>query len=219
MIVAATVTAGLILGHIARWSADGLAVNLQLYFHAFRLHNIATPWVNAPLRFLSAAVLQYSALACWGIGWGLVMNRSERRSASRLLLLFAGSVAAGIAFTATSVRLSQPQFFSDRVWSMANPAVAGTICVGAAWLAARAERRGTWAPENTIALLVIALGLGWWSITDVSHAMAYGCMPAPSFVSVACPAPHVLSGIATVGVVSLPTIYMAWKTNWLGKPS
>ena len=55
--IAFAAASGWLLGHAARWFADGMAVNAQLYFHAFRFDNISSPWVYAPLRFLSAAVL------------------------------------------------------------------------------------------------------------------------------------------------------------------
>jgi hypothetical protein len=35
-----------LLGDVARWFADGLVVNAQLYFHAFRIDNVRSPWMS-----------------------------------------------------------------------------------------------------------------------------------------------------------------------------
>src|SRR4051812_13033090 len=97
---------GWLLGHSARWFADGMVVNAQLYFHAFRLAYVRSPWVLAPLRFFSAAVLQYSALAAWAFGCGYFCARAADRTRIWLIGMFTAMVLLGTAFTTTSVRLA-----------------------------------------------------------------------------------------------------------------
>ena len=206
-------TAGLILGHIARWFADGLAVNSQLFFHAFRLVNLHSPWVNAPMRFLSGAVLQYSALACWAIGWGYVLGSADSRHHRLRLAAFAAGVTTGGAFTMTSVRQAQPQFFAQIAWTTLNPLLASGACVIPALLSAGAARRGSWHLEGVLLVAAAAVGLSWWTAIDVRYALGYGCVPTAVLSAILCPPAQTQWSMAIVGALSCPIVYMVWRTN------
>src|SRR3982751_5284686 len=97
--VALVLISGWLLGHTARWFSDGMVVNSQLYFHAFRIEYVRSPWVLAPLRFFSAAVLQYSALAAWAFGCGYFCARAADRTSVALIAVFTAMVLLGTAFT------------------------------------------------------------------------------------------------------------------------
>jgi hypothetical protein len=206
----ALAAAGLILGHIARWFADGLAVNSQLFFHAFRLASLRSPWVHAPMHFLSGAVLQYSAIACWGIGWGYVIGDAESRHRQYRLAAFAASVAIGALFTTTSVRQAQSELFAQLVWTIVNPLVAAAACVIPAVLSARAARRRSWRYESVLLVGVALAGLSVWSAADVRYALAYGCVPIAALSALVCPSAQTHGGTAIVGALSCPIVYMVW---------
>src|SRR6476646_8360904 len=98
-LLALVVMAGVLLGHAARWFADGMAVNSQLYFHAFRIAEVRSPWVLAPLQFLSAAVLQYSGLASWAFVCGYFCARGAGGSVKVPLGVFVVVTLAATAVT------------------------------------------------------------------------------------------------------------------------
>jgi hypothetical protein len=202
---------GLLLGHIARWFADGLAVNLQLYFHAFRFAVVRSPWVVAPLRFLSAGLLQYSALGCWAIAWGRLIQ--ARPAPVRHLMALAVGIVLGVVCTMTPVRISQPQLFATTFWHTVNPllpAGAGVL------LAAAVGRRAVWGMPATILFTVTAIGVSWWCVPDVSYAVAYGCVPMTPLARAVCPPVHMGWGLAAVTIMVIPVIPMMWRPKSLG---
>ena len=207
--------AGFVLGHLARWFADGLAVNLQLYFHAFRVSYVHSNWVIAPMRFLSSGVLQYSALVCWAIGWGYVIARGAR-TPRRHALAFALGVVAGVTLTATSVRVTQPQFFAGWWWAAMNPAIAGAVCAIAAVLVSRTPRSAPAPRYVAVPFAIGALVLSWWGVNDVSHAMSYGCVPGAGLADRVCPSPEWQWGVLALCLLAGPIIYMLWDS--MGRP-
>jgi hypothetical protein len=220
MLVPFVLVFGLILGHVARWFADGTAVNAQLFFHAFRLHNVRTPWVYAPLHFLSAAVLQYSALASWAVALGyfsarVLANRVASVTTAGFILL----ALLGTAATTTSVRVAQPWFFDIVVTAIAYPLAIQVLFVAVpAYLTARAVRRQSTSFATIATISAIGIVLAAWCAADLGHALTYGCVVQASTGPQYC---TTQDGIASVGValaIAAASTLMAWD-SWVSTTS
>lgn len=216
MLVPVVLVFGLVLGHVARWFADGMAVNAQLYFHAFRPHNVRTPWVLAPLHFLSAAVLQYSALASWAVAFGYLGARAvAHRCAIAMVGGFAALTFLGTALTTTSVRVAQPWFFETVPSSTAYPAAIKAIfLVTPAYFAARAAHRQT-TPVLAVAMIAaIGIVLAGWNAPDLGHALTYGCVVQTSAGVANCTSRESLWGMGTALTLASASGLMAWD-SWV----
>jgi hypothetical protein len=168
---------GGVLAHVARWFADGMAVNAQLYFHAFRIEFIRSPWVFAPMRFLSAAVLQYSALASWSFACGYVATRAANGKAHLVTAGFAAIVLVSTAWTTTSVRNLQPWFFAPIAAAAVYPIMLKlAFILIPAWSAARAAARHTASVPVILVIGCVGLLLTWWNVSDLGAALNYGCV-------------------------------------------
>jgi len=199
---------GLLLGLTARWFADGMTVNGQLFFHAFRLSNLHSNWVYAPLRFLSAGILQYSALVSWAVLCGYACARAGGRAARALLGAFIAGVLLGTAVTTTSVRIAQPQFFEGVVAATIHPfgVTLAFIVVPAclAWLAVR-RRRAPAAVVVTVAVLAVLLTA--WNAADLGNALTFGCvLSAGGYCTSRGNLPAVVSAAGLVALAG----WMAW---------
>lgn len=201
---------GWLLGHVARWFADGLAVNAQLYFHAFRIADLRSPWVLAPLRFLSGGVLQYSALASWAYACGYWCARGGRRTnawvgAFSIVALF------GTVFTTTSVRVAQPWFFEHVVAGAIHPMVVKVLfMIIPAWIATRAVR---YRSTSAVAIAIVAsigIVLAWWHASDLGHALTFGCVVEISSRSAPCASVEMPWGIGIALVLTAMSGLMAW---------
>src|SRR3954465_553984 len=208
--VALVLISGWLLGHTARWFADGMVVNAQLYFHAFRIEYVRSPWVLAPLRFFSAAVLQYSALAAWAFGCGYFCGRATDRTAIALIAVFAAVVLLGTAFTTTSVRIAQPRFFQGVVSTAVYPiAVKLLFVVLPAGFAAHTIRHRT-TPASAVTVIAVAgLALTWWNVGGLGDALTFGCV-LPGSPRVYCTPRESPWGVASAFVLSILVAVMAW---------
>src|SRR4051794_29464976 len=159
---------GWLLGDVARWFSDGLVVNAQLYFHAFRIDNVRSPWVWAPMRFLSSAVLQYSAVTSWGLACGYWCAPRNRTSAHPLLWVFTVMTLAGTMLTTTSVRIAQPAFFDTFGTAVVYPTVVKALFVVLpAWAGSRALRGGAASPVTIVLVAAIGIMLAWSHASDL----------------------------------------------------
>ena len=217
VVIGIVLLCGGILGHAARWFADGMAVNAQLYFHAFRIDNLRSPWVLAPLRFLSAAVLQYSALASWAFACGYFCARTAARRAAACVGAFTAVALLATAFTTTSVRIAQPRFFESAVASTLYPlAVKLLFVVVPACLAARAVRRRSTSALAVSIVAGVAVVLAWWTSSDLGHALTFGCVLRTGAATSYCASPERSWGAWSAGLLALAAVLMAWdalKTN------
>jgi len=202
---------GWLLGHAAHWFADGLAVNAQLYFHAFRIGNLRSPWVLAPMRFLSGAVLQYSALASWAFACGYWCARGARQMTIVWLGTFIALTFVGTAATTSSVRVAQPWFFESLVTSVAYPATITVLFVAVpAALAARTVRgRSTSAPVIWM-VAVIGIALAWWHASELRDAVTFGCVLPNGSAITYCASRDVPWGAASASVLTALAALMAW---------
>jgi hypothetical protein len=211
-VLAATLLgAAWILGHAARWFADGMAVNAQLYFHAFRLHNVLTPWRLAPLHFLSAAVLQYSALGSWAFASGYVCARAYGRWANGTVGAFIAIVLAGTVVTTTSVRIAQPRFFESAIAATVYPLAVKLLFIAIpACMAARAVRRRPMSMPAILIIAVAGIGLAAWSASDLGNALTHGCVwrggPGVEY----CTSREGVSGTGSALVFAAVNALMAW---------
>lgn len=168
---------GWLLGHAARWFADGMVVNAQLYFHAFRIDYVRSPWVWAPLRFLSAAALQYSALASWAFACGYLCARSASRATHVWVAAFVAVTILGPVFTTTSVRIAQPRFFDSAVAASVYPALLNVLFVSLpAYVAVRTVRNRSGAAPVIALVGLIAIALAWWNASELGDALTFGCV-------------------------------------------
>jgi hypothetical protein len=202
---------GMILGHTARWFADGLAVNAQLYFHAFRIDYVHSPWVLAPLRFLSGAVLQYSALASWSCACGYWCARATTRSTNAWLGAFSLAALLGTVLTTTSVRAAQPWFFASPVAAVIYPAVVKLLFVVIpAWIAVRAIRNQP-TPVVPIALVAaIGIVLAWFHASDLGHVLTFGCVIEAGSRSTPCVSGNIPWATGTALALTALSGAMAW---------
>src|SRR3954468_19015842 len=209
--VALALISGCLLGHTARWFADGMVVNAQLYFHAFRLAYVRSPWVLAPLRFFSAAVLQYSALAAWAFGCGYFCARAADRTRIWLIGMFTAMVLLGTAFTTTSGTLAQPRFFEGVISTSVYPLTVKLLFVVLpACFAAHTIRHRT-TPASGIALIALAgIALTWWNVGDLGNALTFGCV-LPGSGDDYCTSRESPWGIAGALILSLLAAVMAWE--------
>ena len=207
---------GLVLGHVARWFADGMVVNAQLYFHAFRLHSVRTPWVYAPLHFLSAAVLQYSALTGWAVALGYVSARTlVNHRASATAAGFIVCALLGTSATTTSVRVAQPWFFEGMVAAIAYPLGVKLLFLAApAYLAARAVRRQSTSFASMATIGVIGVVLAGWSAADLGHGLTYGCVVQASTGPRYCTSREGISSLAVALALAAASTLMAWD-SWV----
>ena len=177
LVIALAVVFGWLFGHAARWFTDGLAVNAQLYFHAFRVSNVHSNWVWAPLRFLSAGVLQYSGLTSWAFVSGYLCRRVTSQPFSIAIGALVASTFSSIALTTTSVRIAQPRFFEGGGASILFPVAVTVLFVAVpACLGARAVRRVSMSTSTTALLSLIAIGLAWWNANELGDALTFGCV-------------------------------------------
>ncbi len=210
-IIAIVVLCGAILSHAARWFADGLAVNAQLYFHAFRFDNVHSPWVLAPLRFFSAAALQHSALASWGFACGYLCTRAATRRAGASIGAFVAVTLAATAFTTTSVRLAQPHFFDNVVTTTVFPMAVKLLFVAApACLAALAVRHRAASPLVVSCIAFVAIVLTGWNYSDVGNALTFGCVRIGSAGTGYCTSREGSWGLVGACVLALVAACMAW---------
>jgi hypothetical protein len=227
--IAFAAASGWLLGHAARWFADGMAVNAQLYFHAFRFDNISSPWVYAPLRFLSAAVLQYSGLASWAFACGFVCARTSARSARWCLGVFALAALLGRVFTTTSVRLAQPRFFQGAIPATVYPmaltvllvVIPAAVAVRAAYVrpavSARASTRHRLRRSTvTVAIglvAVIGIGLTWWNAADLGNALTFGCIVRTGTGTAYCTPREMPVGVGCAVVLTAIYAWMTWDAG------
>jgi hypothetical protein len=177
LVIALAVVFGWLFGHAARWFTDGLAVNAQLYFHAFRVSNLHSNWVWAPLRFLSAGVLQYSGLTSWAFVSGYLCRRVTSQPFSIAIGALVASTFSSIALTTTSVRIAQPRFFEGGGASILFPVAVTVLFVAVpACLGARAVRRVSMSSGATALLSLLAIGLAWWNANELGDALTFGCV-------------------------------------------
>jgi hypothetical protein len=208
-----------ILGHAARWFADGMAVNAQLYFHAFRMHNVLTPWRLAPLHFFSAAVLQYSALGSWAFASGYVCARAYGRWASGTVGAFIAIVLAATVLTTTSVRMAQPRFFESAVAAAIYPlAVKLAFIAVPAYLAARAVRRRATSMPAILIVAAAGIGLAAWSASDLGNALTHGCVWRGSSGAEYCTSRQDVAGTGSALVFAASSALMAWDA-WVNRSS
>jgi hypothetical protein len=212
------IAVGIVLGHAARWFADGLAVNAQLYFHAFRIDNVHSPWVLAPLRFLSGAVLQYSALASWSCACGYWCGRGAPRSTRPWLGVFSLAALVPTVLTTTSVRIAQPSFFESAAAALIYPALVKLLfVVGPAWIIARAIRKQSTCTLAIVVVAAIGIVLAWFQANDLGHALTFGCVIATGSRAVPCASGNVPWGAGTALVLTAMSGLMAWDAV-TGKP-
>lgn len=204
------VVVGLVLGHGARWFADGLAVNAQLYFHAFRIDYVHSPWVLAPLRFLSGAVLQYSALASWSCACGYWCARAGSRTNNAWMAAFSLCALLGTVLTTTSVRLAQPWFFESAAIAVIHPVVVKLLFILApAWIATRVVRNQFATLVAIVLVAAIGIVLAWILANDVGHALTFGCVIEISARSGPC-VPGDLVGTGAALVLTTLSGLMVW---------
>jgi hypothetical protein len=209
---------GLVLGHIARWFADGMVVNAQLYFHAFRVHNVRTPWVFAPLHFVSAAVLQYSALASWAVALGYLSARAfTNQRASVAVAGFLTLALMGTGLTTTSVRVAQPWFFDSVITAIAYPLGVKVLFLALpAYLAARAVRRRATSLPSVLIIAVIGIVLAGWNAADLRHGLTYGCVVPAGFGTTHCTSLESVWGMSVAVALAAASALMAWDA-WVGR--
>ena len=201
---------GWLLGHAARWFADGLAVTAQLYFHAFRIATLRSPGVLAPLRFLSAGVLQYSALASWAYACGYWCARGTRHE-NTWLGVFGVVVLFGTVLTTTSVRVAQPWFFEGVVAAVVHPTVVKVLfIVVPAWIAARAVRSRSTSVATIAIVASIGIVLAWWHVSDLGHALTFGCVVKAGARSEFCASGDMPVGVGIALALTAMSGMMAW---------
>lgn len=206
-----------ILGHAARWFADGMVVNAQLYFHAFRLHNLLTPWRLAPLHFFSAAVLQYSALASWAFACGYFGARASGRRASEAVGVFVVMAVLGTGVTTTSVRVAQPRFFESAMAATAYPLAVMLVFIAIpAYLAARAVRRDAVSVPAVVIIALVGIGLAGWHASDLGNVLTYGCVWRVAPGTEYCVSRESLPGAGIAWVLAAFSALMAWDA-WTQK--
>jgi hypothetical protein len=192
-----------LLGHAARWFADGMVVNAQLYFHAFRWHNLFTPWRLAPLHFFSAAVLQYSALVSWTFASAYLGARAYGRWASGAVVSFVTIALAVTTVTTTSVRLAQPRFFEGAIAATSYSLLVQLLFIAVpAYLAARAVRGRTMTMSAIAIIAVVGIVLAGWHASDLRDALTYGCIWGSG------------AGIASALMLAVFSGLMAWD-GWV----
>jgi hypothetical protein len=202
---------GWLLGHVARWFADGIVVNAQLYFHAFRFDFVRSPWVLAPMRFLSGAVLQYSALASWAFAGGYWCARAAGERTKAWMAAFTGVTLLGTLVTTTSVRVAQPSFFEGTFAAVGYPLILKILfVVGPAWFAARAVRQRASPLAVVTVIAVIGAVLAWWSAGDLRHAVTSGCMLADGAASRSCLSAAMPWGAAGAILLTAVGAAMVW---------
>jgi hypothetical protein len=207
------------LGHAARWFADGMAVNAQLYFHAFRMHNLLTKWRLAPLHFFSAAVLQYSALVSWAFAGGYLGSRAYGRWASGSVGAFVTIALLGTAFTTTSVRIAQPRFFESAIAATAYPLAVKLLFIAIpAYLAARVVRRQATPVPAIVIIAAVGIVLAAWNASDLGNALTYGCVWRGGSEADYCTSRESVSGIGSALVLAASSALMAWDA-WTNKVS
>jgi hypothetical protein len=216
-LAAAMFVAASILGHAARWFADGMAVNAQLYFHAFRMHNILTPWRLAPLHFFSAAFLQYSALVSWAFAGGYFLARAYGRWASNAVGAFVAIALVATAVTTTSVRIAQPRFFENSVAATTYPLAVKLLFIAIpTWLAARMVRRQTTSGLAIAIIAAIGIVLAGWNASDLGNALTYGCIWRGGSGIDYCTARESGLGTGSALVFAASSGLMAWDA-WMNR--
>jgi hypothetical protein len=210
-LTAAMIGVAWILGHAARWFADGMAVNAQLYFHAFRMHNVLTPWRLAPLHFFSGAVLQNSALVSWAFASGYLSARVCGRRAIGTLGAFVAIALLGTAVTTTSVRIAQPRFFESAIAATAYPFAVKLLFIAVpAYLAARAVRRQTTSVPAIAIIAAVGIVLAGWNASDLGYALTYGCVWRGGSGTEYCTSLGSVSGFFSALLLAVSSASMAW---------